>query len=181
MKTEKIVCKCCKQTATKPKKEIDRQRRNGRTEFYCSISCGSKGHKRSKGNLSNLDSHNRLDEFSPFRETLRRCKKRKHHPCNLTLEYLRDLWEKQSGRCVYTNVKLLLPRVNVATEANYNHMASLDRIDSKLGYIKGNVQFVSVSVNWLKNQMDDKHVFEFFDIVTKVKGQNGSTGSVGKV
>lgn len=167
MKMEEIICKRCKQTATKPKKEIDRQRRNGRTEFYCSISCGSKGHKRSKGNVLNLDSRNRLDEFSPFRETLRRCKKRKHHTCDLTLEYIRELWEKQKGRCAYTNVKLFLPKLNAAHETNYNHMASIDRIDNNLGYIKGNVQFVSVSVNWLKNRMDDKHLFEFFDIVNK--------------
>jgi hypothetical protein len=34
--------------------------------------------------------------------------------------------------------------------------------------VRGNVQYVSVSVNWLKNQMDDNHLTEFFQIVSGV-------------
>ena len=41
IKVVDIVCAWCKQTAQKPKREIDRQRRNGKHEFFCSISCAA--------------------------------------------------------------------------------------------------------------------------------------------
>lgn len=50
------------------------------------------------------------------------------------------------------------------TSYNKNYQASLDRIDSSKGYIKGNVRYISVSVNWLKNNLDDNHLREFIQI-----------------
>ena len=43
-------------------------------------------------------------------------------------------------------------------------LVKLDRIDSSKGYIRGNVRYISVSVNWLKNELDDNHVREFIQI-----------------
>ena len=43
--------------------------------------------------------------------------------------------------------------------------ASLDRIDSKKGYIEGNVQWVHKNVNKMKMDLDEK---EFFSIVKQV-------------
>jgi myo-inositol catabolism protein IolC len=50
------------------------------------------------------------------------------------------------------------------TNYNKNFQASLDRIDSNKGYIKGNIRYISVSVNWLKNNLDDNHLREFIQI-----------------
>ena len=41
MKTVEIQCKQCGKTVSKPKKEIDRQTRNGRMRFFCGLSCSS--------------------------------------------------------------------------------------------------------------------------------------------
>lgn len=42
VKLEEIICEHCGNKALKPKGELDRQRRNGRNYFFCSISCGAK-------------------------------------------------------------------------------------------------------------------------------------------
>ena len=166
MKMIKIICFECNIEIEKPAKEINRQLRNGRKEFYCSMSCSKKTNatshlrKYDKENKKNLIPDNRKDEYSYLKEHLRRAKRRSKD-FNLTLSYLDKIWKKQEGRCVYTDVKLLQPN----NTENYNYMASLDRIDNYKGYIEGNVQFISVSCNWLKNKCDDTHMKEFFKII----------------
>jgi hypothetical protein len=53
-------------------------------------------------------SDNGKDEFTGFREFLRRVKSRNYEN-NLDLNYLKELWEKQNI-CIYTGVKLELPK-----------------------------------------------------------------------
>ena len=48
--------------------------------------------------------------------------------------------------------------------------ASLDRIDSAKGYIKGNIQFVSLIVQYAKNDWNGKVIFEFAQAVSKAHG-----------
>ena len=49
------------------------------------------------------------------------------------------------------------------------HTASLDRIDSAIGYMKGNVQFVCYSINTAKNDFDE---IEFIQFVESMKKQS---------
>ena len=162
----KIICFECKIEVEKPAREINRQIRNGRKIFYCSISCSKKtggtSHLRQydEENRKNLIPDNRKDEYSYLKEHFRRAKRRSKD-FNLTLSYLDKIWKEQEGKCIYTKIKLLQPDET----KNYNYMASLDRIDSSKGYIEGNLQFISVSCNWLKNKEGSKHVKEFFDII----------------
>jgi len=69
-------------------------------------------------------------------------------------QYLDELWHKQKGRCAYTGEKLTLPK----KWDDRDYTASLDRKDSSKGYIQGNVQFVTQSVNIMKN----KFTHDFF-------------------
>ena len=110
--------------------------------------------------------YNRRDEYSPYRQHLRLARRRvklNGRECNITLEYLKVLWEKQDGRCIYTGWEL----ENLeATSLWDNHKlhprtASLDRIDSKLGYVPGNVQFVSVMANYAKRDFWESQLLEF--------------------
>jgi hypothetical protein len=167
MKTTTIECAVCGIEVDKPTKEINRQKKKGRDRFYCSLKCSGKDsnlHLRQYDNTEYLISDNRKDEYTGLREHFRRAKKR-HKDFNLTLDDLLELWNNQSGKCAYTGVELEHPSSKKST-GNYNYMASLDRIDNNKGYIKGNIQFVSVSCNWLKNRMGDKHMQEFFQIVS---------------
>ena len=78
---------------------------------------------------------------------------------SITLQDLKDQWEKQKGLCIYTNVKLVLPLYN--TNPSLTEQASLDRIDSSKGYIPGNIQFVCSCINLLKNKLSDLEVKHF--------------------
>lgn len=84
-------------------------------------------------------------------------------------EYLQLLYEKQNGKCAYTGIELLSPTTykeyNSGVGSPYN--ISLDRIDSKKGYIYGNLQFVCVWVNSSKGNMPDEM---FKEVLRKVKG-----------
>ena len=43
--------------------------------------------------------------------------------------------------------------------------ASLDRIDNSLGYVKGNVRFISIMANYCRNTFEDKDLMEFCEAV----------------
>lgn len=167
---------CCDGCGIKFEKETryvkaSQKKRNGKN--YCSLSCYAKttyDNKLSEWNNSEENKehlrkicNNKLDEFSPFRTLMKSCRNRKNKDCNLDLPYLKDLWEKQKGKCALTGVDLKLE-----TSSNKNYQASIDRIDSSKGYVKGNIRFTSVSVNWLKSDLDDNHLREFFQICKMV-------------
>jgi hypothetical protein len=134
------------------------------------------------GNLENnictsLPLFNRRDEYSPYRQHLRLARRRvklNGRECNITLEYLKALWEQQDGRCVYTGWEL----ENLeATSLWDNHKlhprtASLDRIDSMLGYVPGNVQFVSVMANYAKRDFWESQLLEFCKAVFDFRVKN---------
>lgn len=47
------------------------------------------------------------------------------------------------------------------------HRASLDRIDSSLGYVKGNIQFVPTPINLMKTTKSDKEIRLFLKDISK--------------
>jgi hypothetical protein len=165
MKTVIIKCANCGKEIEKKKGEIDRQKRKGRDTFYCSRSCAG------SASCKHLKDHdpfpvwkhykNKPDEYSLFRSFIRSAKKREFESkklifeVDITCEYLKELWEKQNGKCALTNIDLILER---------NHLpfqASLDRIDCSKGYVQGNVRFICLIANYARNKWDDEAVFEF--------------------
>lgn len=170
-----IKCDHCGKNFEKENRYINSAIKKNRKQ-YCSRTCsGIKNLEKGKENLKKWNSselnkehmrsisRNRFDEFSPFRTLMKSCRNRKNKDFNLDLPYLKDLWEKQKGKCALTGVDLKLKN-----SSNKNYQASIDRIDSSRGYIKGNVRFTSVSVNWLKSNLDDNHLREFFQIASMV-------------
>jgi hypothetical protein len=148
-----VVCAACGSLVVKESKEHTRQIKQGNNRFFCDLKCSGK-------NLSSL----RIDEFSPFRRfytSSRKIARTKKRPFNLSLSYLKDLWEAQQGKCPYMQVSMDLP-------ANTNQVtcspaaASLDRIDSCKGYIKGNVEFVCLFVNLGKNGFSKEQIQDLF-------------------
>lgn len=161
-----IVCNNCGKEFTKAKKEYDRQLRNGKKNFYCSRTCVG------KHNVKNLGDHGGYhfsggsvkDEYSPFRPHLKRVRTRyveKSKDYNISLSYLKELWETQNGICPLTGVNLILE----TGVSNPNYSASLDRINSDIGYMKGNVQFISLTANHAKNKFSEDVIQEFFEII----------------
>lgn len=76
---------------------------------------------------------------------------------NLEPEYLQNLFNKQNGRCRYSGLLLTLSKSN----RDVSSTASLDRIDSSKGYVKGNVQWVHKKVNKMKMDITEED-FLFF-------------------
>jgi len=98
--------------------------------------------------------------FDPFKSILlfaRKNARSRPKECSITKEYLESIWQIQNGKCAYTDVELVLPHPNKRAQPN---TASLDRIDSSKGYIKGNVEFVCVFVNLGKNGFSKQQVID---------------------
>lgn len=162
-----IKCDCCGKEFEKPVSEYNRNLKLGRAN-YCSRACSGKmcnKNNKQKGNSQNLIYNNRRDEYTPFRYYLRNAKKR-FKDFNLTLEYLKTLWEEQNGICPYTGIKLQLAEYK-NSHNNPIYVASLDRIDSTKGYIIGNVQFISTAINYMKNTMSHNDTLLLCNIIAK--------------
>lgn len=154
-----LICLQCNKSYEKDRREYNRQMRNGNTNTFCSLSCSST-HRNIESDIGNKMKGNLrpggnylIDEFSPFRYYMRKALQRKHD-CDIDLAYLKALWEQQKGRCVYTGLPLRTR--NHKTGHALIDIASLDRIDSSKGYLKGNVQFISTALNLAKSDLPDE-------------------------
>jgi len=166
----KINCDNCGEPFLRVEKEVRRSQKLGRRNF-CSRSCVGKAIGGTNfGDSRNTDtSHLHIinrDEFTGFRWYLRKAKQR-FKECNLDLQYIKDLFEKQKGICVYS--KVILEHPSYRESNNHINTASLDRIESSKGYVKGNVQFISIAMNHMKSNMTHKKTLELIDIIKKLK------------
>lgn len=161
-----FICDNCGKETQKPVSEYNRNVKLGRHNF-CSRNCacsfnnkqsiGKPCSEKQKAHLLSI-CNNKKDECYGFRYILRNIKRR-FKDTNIDLKYLKNLWDSQSGKCSYTGVQLFLPTDR--NKVNYFCRASLDRIDSSKGYIVGNVQYVALPINYLKNTMSDIEVKRF--------------------
>ncbi len=172
-KTVELICEQCQKQFSRSKKEHTRNSNKGRKTF-CSISCARRFLNilnPPRGNICNFQGKKKsVNALSPFRWFYRRIVNRQESHgigTDITVEFLKELWEKQKGICPYTKFEMSLPR-GVATKKNNSPLrASLDRIDSSRPYLKDNVEFVCVSVNYAKNGFSKEQMYNFFDSVRK--------------
>lgn len=92
--------------------------------------------------------------------------KERGFPISIDLAYMWDLFLKQDGKCALTGVEI---RFGDRVRDRENFTASLDRIDSKIGYIEGNLQWVHKIVNIMKGKLTDS---EFIYWCSKVADKN---------
>lgn len=90
------------------------------------------------------------EEFNPhlamlgFRtRTTNNNHKIKKYISDITLSELYEIWNRQRGRCAYSDIKLKL----VYFVCSHDFAASLERIDTKKGYTKDNVCFIWKNLN----------------------------------
>lgn len=67
---------------------------------------------------------------------------------SVSLDYLEELLVKQEFRCALSGAPLP-PRIGRKKDG-----ASLDRIDSSMGYVVGNVQWVTAKINSMKSNLE---------------------------
>lgn len=161
-----VQCYSCNAIILKDNSEVKRNEKLGRNNF-CSISCSKKIPENIEMLAINrtsvhLNAGNRRDEFTGFREHLLRAKRRTQN-VDITLEDLKETWDSQQSICPYSKVKLEF--VNQKSRNNPIYTMSLDRINSNLGYVKGNIQFISIAMNLMKNSMTEKEMQELLNIL----------------
>jgi len=171
-KLSKCNCTNCGIEFEKPVSEIKRNKRLNRPNF-CSRTCVGKNNiKNLPTNNENYDiskhSGNNKDGFTKFRYHFRNVKKR-DKDVSISLEDLKDIWDRQDGICPYLKIKLILSGYS-KIEKNPIYSASIDRIDSAKGYTKDNIQWVSRSMNLMKNTMTSEQVFEILKLIKENKG-----------
>ncbi|MDR3502985.1 MAG: hypothetical protein P4L79_10415 [Legionella sp.] len=149
--------------------EYNRQTKKGRDKdnFFCSRSCSiSHRNKNMSDEMKERISEttkarfvNYIPKTNQFKHFLNKARGRSKDgwaKIDLDLEYLENLWKRQYGMCAISGITL-----EVKTNKKSLTMASLDRIDSSLGYVKGNVQFVAYGINLAKNTFTNKEMMDF--------------------
>jgi hypothetical protein len=73
---------------------------------------------------------------------------------DVDIEYLNMLIVEQNFKCNLSNMDIGFSH---SKKDNYTATASIDRIDSKLGYVRGNLQWIHKDVNLMKNYFDQEY------------------------
>lgn len=165
-----IVCNGCNSTFDRAVSEVKRNEKLSRPS-YCSRSCLAISNNKNPNIRRNRNPPpigSNTDEFTPFRWYFRNAKRRTTKDNNLTLEYLKEIWEFQKGKCPYSNIDLILNTYSTNVSDRI-YSASLDRIDSSKGYVKGNVQFVSLSINFMKHTMSHEDTLKLCNLIALKK------------
>ena len=172
-----IICKRCGKKFRRIKAESDRNHKENKLQF-CSKECSRSAYRPWR------------DEFSPFRCILNRVRHRirlwrkqtkdsqvknslKILNNDLTVEFLKELWEKQQGKCDYTGWELHMPFTTQGIYDKNKHYlmkASLDRIDNTKGYTKDNIHYTSTIANFARNKFSEDDLFTFCKAVVKHRG-----------
>jgi hypothetical protein len=181
IKKTKIICVSCGKAHEIRLGDYNRKIKAGQSKFYCSLKCSGKADyknnpkklEKNKGNISLLKGYeaNRLDEYSPFKYSLNKARSRskeKGQETNLTLEYLKEVYDNQNGLCAYTKIKMEMPRSSQDEDIKKSPTKlSLDRVHSDFGYCKGNVEFVCYCVNVMKNDFTKDQMVTFINQIKK--------------
>ena len=115
-------------------------------------------------------------QFSAFKRTksvktyisyLRQKAINRKHIC-IPVDDLELIWNKQNGKCALTgwDMTMILGKGYVDTNA------SIDRIDSNLGYIDTNIQFVCRAVNVFKSNATEELLYKMCEAIINNK-KNG--------
>jgi hypothetical protein len=86
--------------------------------------------------------------------------KRKGHTVSITIEEAWELFLEQGRRCNLSGLPIQF-------DGRKRTTASLDRIDSELGYVPGNVQWVHKDINRMKNHFDQEYFVNICRRITR--------------
>jgi hypothetical protein len=90
--------------------------------------------------------------------------KSKQIELDIDMKYAWDLFLNQNKKCALSGLALKFPEGS--KPYSKESTASLDRIDSSKGYIKGNVEFVCQGINFAKHDYSKEEVLQF---INKIK------------
>ena len=82
---------------------------------------------------------------------------------DVDIDYCWQLFEKQKGKCYYTGLPIELGPRNKRGGIT----ASLDRLDSSKGYIKGNIVWCRKDINIMKMDKSDKEFIKLCKLIAE--------------
>lgn len=147
------------------KKSIRSWHLNNNKTFSCGCS-NTKGRFKAicVGDLS-------LSYYNSFKT--KRMKKNIFFSDEVTMEYLWDLFLIQNKKCALSNVEITLnqrwSQQNNKKTSEIVQTASIDRINNKLGYVIGNVQWVHKHINNIKGSLDENDLLYYCEQIIKTK------------
>jgi hypothetical protein len=171
MKTILVKCRWCQKEILKQKKAYNRAVKQKR-DLFCnhSCACAFNNKKRNENGekfslplewIGTGNPEYRRDNLSDFRPLYQRVKTDKNEG-SISLKQIKELWEAQNGVCPYTGIKLTLPKWNKKKTVE---TASVDRINSKIGYTKENCQIISIMANLAKNDFTHLDMVRFCEAI----------------
>ena len=83
--------------------------------------------------------------------------------------YIHKLIKEQDNKCKYSGIELDTSSIGSKNTFINHNTLSIDRIDSKKGYVEGNLSLVSSIVNSMKNNLSEE---EFFSLIEKIYLKN---------
>jgi hypothetical protein len=102
--------------------------------------------------------HSNMDVFKLRWRTAKQRARLKGFEFNLTIEHIVELFEKQNGLCYISGVELSLEKHSPKT-------LSVDRIDSSMGYIIGNI---GLCTDFINNSKSNYSLDEFKKLLTEI-------------
>lgn len=124
----------------------------------------------SLNNLKDGGKGRKRDDYSLFRSLIRnikyRCKNKKTE-YYITVEDIKDLWDKQKGTCYYSGLKMNLPLTSNGFKGKpLMENCSVDRIDSNKPYQKDNIVLCCYGANIGKGIWSEEEYIKFCKYVT---------------
>lgn len=164
MTTKTIRCIVC--CVTKPSSEF-KSRQGEKFQNRGVSGTRSSGHRTTCGSCKKdgqRERYARYKQDSYFKYKATRARSRSQSlrvPFNLTPEYLESIW---TGSCPVTGLPLDKQAVR-----NDEQSAELDRFEPELGYVEGNVAFLSRKINRLKNNASIEELEQLLNWMKSVK------------
>jgi hypothetical protein len=93
-------------------------------------------------------------------------------PFNIAVSDVQEIWEKQGGKCYYTDQPMIL-----GPSPRRWQCVSIDRVDSDRGYEKDNIVLCRGIVNLVKNELS---VNELLEIIDQIKTTMSSKNAMSK-
>lgn len=153
---------------------IRRVEGKGNNTWLCQCKCGTQAekfittlkHKAVKRCRRCHDLARQEDFWVTFLKRAKKGAAKRHHSFDVTVEHARDLLEKQGHRCALSGVPIYMCESITELKSGIQ-TASLDRIDSNIGYAAGNIQWVHKWINFMKMDFPEKEFIYYCAMVAQ--------------
>lgn len=156
MSKTKVICEYCKAPFLKENKEINRANKLG-GKHICSRTCN--------GRYAVSCNNGPAVGFGFYITLCRKTARLKNLDCNIDAVYLKELFDSQDGKCAISGIQMTMNRARAKKDKKSPYYASVDRIDNKKGYIRGNVQLVCLGINYMRNTFSIEKTKEFLQAI----------------